>query len=208
MVKKQPFYGKIFQWSLNVAAYFFFRPKIVWKDKALKKQAKKQPFVFVANHTNYCDGVFAGAVLRRFRPYVLVAKDQCEKKGLGTLIKLTKIVQVDRFAPDTDWFFDASEVIKAGNSMIIFPEGGVARDGVMKEFKPGAALLADSTGAALIPCAISGEYKFVFGKRQRIIIGSPIEMSCPGDMRRSLYAKQQMASAQQQVQALLDEIKQ
>lgn len=205
MAKKQPFYSGPFRGSLKLAVYFLFRPKVIWKDKSLKKLAKKHPFVFVANHTNYYDGAFAGMVLSRFKTYVLVAKDQLEK-SYGKFIKLTHHVQVDRYAPDADWYIEATEVIKSGKSMLIFPEGGVARDGVMKDFKPGAALLAATTGAAIVPCAIYGKYDMVFGKRQRLVIGEPIEMNCPADMRHSIYAKQQIALAQQQVQALLDEI--
>ena len=205
MTEKQPFYGKLFQGFAKFAMYMMFRPKIVWKDKTLKKSAKTSPVIFVANHTSHFDGVLGGAVLGRFRTHVLVAKDQCERKGIGTLIKLCRIVQVDRYAPDADWYLTSTEVLKSGRSMLIFPEGGIARDGVMKEFKPGAALLAATTGARLVPCAISGGYHKFFGKRQRFVIGEPIEMNCPENMRHSLYAKQKIAQAQQRLSELLEE---
>ena len=42
MAKKQPFYSGAFRASLKLAVYFLFRPKVIWKDKSLKKLAKKQ----------------------------------------------------------------------------------------------------------------------------------------------------------------------
>ncbi len=204
-MKKQSPLGVMLQGLVKGGMYFLFRPKLIWKDKSLKKRAKKEPFVFVCNHTSYYDGLFAGAVFGRFRTYTLVAKDWYDKKPLGTFIKMCRTIPIDRNSPDADWYMASTELIKNNCSLIVFPEGKTSRTGVMNEFKPGAALLASSTNARLVPCAFCGEYKKVFGKRKRVIIGEPVDMTCPPDMRRSLYAKQEIAKVQNTVQLYLDE---
>jgi 1-acyl-sn-glycerol-3-phosphate acyltransferase len=40
----------------------------------------------------------------------------------------------------------------------LFPEGGVSRDGSLREFRSGAALLAIKTGRPIVPCAIFGTH--------------------------------------------------
>ncbi|MBQ8170816.1 MAG: 1-acyl-sn-glycerol-3-phosphate acyltransferase [Oscillospiraceae bacterium] len=199
---KQSLWGKIFQKLITATAYFLFRPKIVWEDKQLKKQLKGQPVVFVANHTHHFDGALMGAILGRYRPYVLVSEKWYSKKGMGTMIRWCRCMPIDLSGADADWYIKAEGLLKNGGSMIIFPEGGIAREGKMLPFKPGAALLSASTGASIIPMAIYGEYDKVFGKRQKIAVGKPIESNCPEDMRHSKYARQLINEAEAEVKCL------
>ncbi|MBQ9948108.1 MAG: 1-acyl-sn-glycerol-3-phosphate acyltransferase [Oscillospiraceae bacterium] len=199
---KQSLWGKFFQGVIKCTAYFLFRPKVIWEDKSVKKMLTGTSAVFVANHTSHFDGAFTGAVLDRYKPYVLVVKRWFEKKGVGTMIKWCRCMPIDLSGADADWYINAENYIKSGGSMIIFPEGGIAREGKMQQFKPGAALLSASTGAVIVPCAIYGEYDMVFGKRQKILIGSPIESRCPKDMRHSKYARQLAQQAEAEVKRL------
>ncbi len=205
---KQSLWGKIFQKLVTAAAYILFRPKIVWEDKSYKKQLKNQPAVFVANHTSHFDGAFAGAILGRYKPYVLVQKSWFEKKGVGTAIRWCRCMPIDINSADADWYINAEALVKNGGSMVIFPEGAIARSGKMQQFKPGAALLSASTGAMIVPFAIYGEYAKVFGKRQKVLIGKPIESSCPEDMRHSRYAKLLAAQAEKEVRRLYGKLEQ
>ncbi len=199
---KQSLWGIFFQGVIKCTAYFLFRPKVMWEDRSAKKALTGTPAVFVANHTSHFDGAFTGAVLGRYKPYILVVKRWFEKKGVGTMIKWCRCMPIDLSGADADWYINAENYIKSGGSMIIFPEGGIAREGKMQQFKPGAALLSASTGAVIVPCAIYGEYDMVFGRRQKILIGSPIESRCPEDMRHSKYARQLAQQAEAEVKRL------
>lgn len=205
-MSKQSLWGRIFQVLITWTVYFLFRPKVIYVDKSLKKSLKGKPLVFVANHTHHFDGAFTGAVLGRYKPYVLVKKSWYEKKAVGTMISWCRSIPISLDEADGAWFTAAEQVIAAGKSLIIFPEGGIAREGVLQEFKAGAGLISAKTGAAVVPCAIYGTYSSVFGMRQKILIGQPIESSCPEDMRRSKYARQLMAQAQSEVRRLYGEL--
>lgn len=205
-MSKQSLWGRIFQVLITWTVYFLFRPKVIYADKSLKKQLKGKPLVFVANHTHHFDGAFTGAVLGRYKPYVLVKKNWYEKKAVGTMISWCRSIPISLDEADGAWFTAAEQVIAAGKSLIIFPEGGIAREGALQEFKAGAGLISAKTGAAVVPCAIYGTYSPVFGMRQKILIGQPIESSCPEDMRRSKYARQLMEQAQSEVRRLYGEL--
>ncbi len=199
---KQSLWGRIFQVLITWTVYFLFRPKTEYADKSLKKRLKGRAAVFVCNHTHHFDGAFAGAVLGRFKPYVLVKKNWYEKKAVGTMISWCRSIPIDLSEADGEWFIKAEEVLGRGGTMLIFPEGGIARDGKMGEFHAGAALLSAKTGVPIVPCAIYGTYSPVFGMRQKMLVGEPIESTCPPDMRRSKYARTLIKSAESEVKRL------
>lgn len=201
-LKKQSLIGKIFQTLVTWTVYFLFRPKVMYADKTLKKRLKGKAVVFVANHTHHFDGAFGPAVMWRHKPYVLVKKSWYEKKGTGKCIMLCRSIPINLDEADGAWYEAAQEAVSRGFSLFVFPEGGLARNRQINEFKPGAALLSAKTGTPIVPCAIWGPYSSVFGRRQRLLVGEPIESCCPEDMRPSKYARQLIAQSEQTVKEL------
>lgn len=199
---KQSLWGRFFQVLITWTVYFLFRPKVEWEDKAVRKQLKGRAAVFVFNHTHHFDGAFTGAVLGRYKPYVLVKKSWFEKKAVGRMISWCRCFPIDLDGADAGWYSTAEAIVKSSGSLIIFPEGGIAREGRIQKFKPGAALVCASTGACVVPMAIYGGYDMVFGRRQRLLVGRPIESCCPENMRHSQYAKQLMKQAEEETKRL------
>lgn len=186
--------------------HLLIRPKVEWKDKSLKKGLKGKPVVFVCNHTHHFDGIVISSVLSRYKPYMLVKKSWYDKSGTGSFIRICRSIPVDFDTMDTNWYAQSEGAVENGYSMLIFPEGGIAREGKMLPFKPGAALLAAKKGLDIIPIASLGEYKILFGKRQKILIGNPIKSECPENVRYSKYAKEISAEAEKQVKKLYLEL--
>ncbi len=199
---KQSLWGRFFQVLITWTVYFLFRPKVEWEDKAVRKQLKGKAAVFVFNHTHHFDGAFTGAVLGRYKPYVLVKKSWFEKKAVGRMISWCRCFPIDLDGADAGWYATAEAIVRSSGSLIIFPEGGIAREGRIQRFKPGAALVCASTGACVVPMAIYGGYDMVFGRRQRLLVGRPIESCCPENMRHSQYAKQLMKQAEEETKRL------
>jgi 1-acyl-sn-glycerol-3-phosphate acyltransferase len=52
-------------------------------------------------------------------------------------------------------------LIAGGNSIGIFPEGTRTRNGRLGKFRPGAALLAQETGAPIVPMHFEGLFKML-----------------------------------------------
>lgn len=199
---KQPFYGRAFQRLINAAAYIVLRPDVEWEDVSAKTYLKNNPAIFVCNHTHHFDGTFAGAVFDRYRPYTLVMRKWYDRKYVGRLIRLCRGICIDLNAADAQWYQTCIKILENGGSVIIFPEGAIARDGEMLDFKSGAAMLSAVTGAAIVPAAIYGKYNILHGHRQRILIGSPIKPECPENMRRSRYAARLIKDTEYEVHRL------
>lgn len=202
MKSKQTLWGRFFQMLITWTVYFLFRPKVLYTDKSLKKRLRRLPCVFVANHTHHFDGAFGGAVLWRSKPWVLVKKSWWDKPRTGKMISWCRCIPINLEEADGAWFGAAERIVSDGGSLLIFPEGGLSRDGKLGEFKPGAGLISAKTGIPIVPCAIYGTYSPVFGMRQKILIGEPIISVCPEDMRHSRYARQLMSSARRAVEEL------
>lgn len=198
---KQSFGGRVFQRIINAAVYTALRPDVKWEDDALKSM-RGTPLIFVCNHTHHFDGVFASAVLNRYRAYTLVMRKWYDKKYIGGLIKLCRCVSIDLGAADAGWYRTCTAILQNGGSVIIFPEGGIAREDKMIDFKPGAAMLSVVTGAPLVPAAIYGSYNILHGHRQRMLIGKPITSRCPDNVRRSRYCAELIKDAEREVRRL------
>ena len=205
---KQSLWGRFYQMLITWTVYFLFRPKIIYEDKALKKSLKGRPAVFVFNHTHHFDGAFVGAVLHSYKPWVLTKSTWYEKKVVGTMISWCRCIPINLDEADGAWYNMAEEILSRGGSMAIFPEGGIAREGHMNTFRPGAALLSAKMGVPVVPCAIYGTYSPVFGMRQKLLVGRPIESNCPVDMRHSKYSRVLMTAAEEDVKRLYSQLEQ
>ena len=53
----------------------------------------------------------------------------------------------------------AAALVKAGHAIVIFPEGGLSRDGKRRRGQRGVAILARRTGAPIVPVGIVGSRK-------------------------------------------------
>jgi|GEM_PF-25456 len=129
--------------------YIMFRPKICYQSRKAKEEIEKGGVIFIGNHVGHNDGqmfymLFKNSVL-------IIAKDWADKKILKWLTSGGKFISVDRFGTDITWIRGASEHLRAGDNMIIFPEGHTSKTGVMDEFKPGFAMLAVMSGAKIVP---------------------------------------------------------
>ncbi|MGE5677907.1 MAG: lysophospholipid acyltransferase family protein, partial [Pseudomonadota bacterium] len=78
----------------------------------------------------------------------------------------------------------ATEYLKKGYSMVIFPEGTRSKGRAMGEFKAGSLRIAVKAGVPIIPVTINGSYKlmeangfFIKPAEISVVISKPIETS-------------------------------
>lgn len=156
------------------------RPKKIFKNRNRKNVRFDEPVIFIGNHTSHYDGIMTSMEFKKSKAHVIVAKDWYEKKSINWYLKCARCIPMDRFGLDTGWLRDSKEAIKKGESVIIYPEGKTNKDGNVGEFKSGFVMLSIMTGAKIVPFVTKGDYKMVFGKRQKVYIGEPMELTKEG----------------------------
>ncbi len=122
------------------------------------KLEKKQSYIFISNHTSILD-VMLMAIIHK-HPIVFVGKAELAKLPIfGPIYKRICIV-VDRSdtRSRTRVFKLAKERINQGNSIVIFPEGGIPDDKniILDRFKDGPFSIAIATQLPIVVYSIKG----------------------------------------------------
>ena len=149
----------------------------------------EQPFVVVANHASYLDGLVLTSVLPR--PVAFVAKQELRGNFFARIF-LTRLgcLFVERF-DRTRGAEDARQVterLRNGDSLAIFPEGTLHRMPGLLPFHLGAFLAAVEIGAPVVPVTLRGtrsilrnESLFPRRGRIRVHVSEPLSAACARD---------------------------
>ncbi len=181
MQKIKAFILKIYCWISKIGIVagmrIIFRPKIRYTNKAILKEYRKKPAIFIVNHTTLYDGIVMFSVLNKYKANILIAKDWYERKAFKTILEGNRCIPLDRNGLDTNWLRASVKAVKKGESICIFPEGHRSKTDTLDTFKSGFTLLAQMTGAPIIPVYLSGEYSKFIGKRKQILFGEPMVLT-------------------------------
>ena len=173
-------------------------------------------FIVVANHVSEMDPLaVAHAVYSSGHTFHFMTKDSLFRvPALGKLLRGLKQIPVSRDSrTDARRSLDAAkDVLAAGGAIMIYPEGTLTRDpeGWPMRAKTGAARLALSTGAPLIPITHWGVQEF-FGtyaklprvfprKHYELAVGHEIDLS---DLRAVPMTRAVLTEATERIESAL-----
>ncbi|TYP59868.1 lysophospholipid acyltransferase family protein [Thermosediminibacter litoriperuensis] len=136
---------------------------------------EKGAVIVYSNHKSWWDPVIVGCILKR--PVFFMAKKELFKIPVfGFILRKLNAFPVNRGAPDRKAIKTAVEILADKKVLGIFPEGTRSKDGSLKEPEPGIALLAaKAKEVALVPVAITGDYRFFSSITVRV--GKPMRLS-------------------------------
>lgn len=152
------------------------------------------PVIVASNHTSSIDPLLLNAAMPRRFVGFLIARRYYNIPVFGRFIRMVGCVPVERTGRDLPALRAALRCLKGGGVLGVFPEGTIPRPGQKLPPKPGAALLALRSDAALVPVHISGTrysdsvvLPFFMRHRARVRFGRPIDLgpyrSRPHDRR-------------------------
>ena len=150
--------------------------------------------VLVCNHVSFIDAVLLMAASPR--PIRFLMDHQIFKVPvLGWLFRLAKAIPIAPRAEDPAAyeraFEQAVEVLREGDLLAIFPEGGLTRDGHLQPFKGGVMKVlemaeAEGVTAPVIPMALTNLWGSYFS-RVELRDGKQVAMAKP--FRRGFYSR-------------------
>jgi 1-acyl-sn-glycerol-3-phosphate acyltransferase len=138
--------------------------------------------LFVANHqSNFDIPIFVGHVPR---DKGFIAKLELLKvPTFSRWMKYIGCIFIDRKDPRQSLkaINDAAERLKAGHSIVIFPEGTRSADGNVASFKAGGLRLAIKAGVPIVPVTISGSKNIMLkgtsiirSAKVKVVVSTPL----------------------------------
>jgi 1-acyl-sn-glycerol-3-phosphate acyltransferase len=149
--------------------------------EGLERLDPARSYVFAANHQSIYDIPILFASL----PFQLriIAKDSLGRiPFMGWHLQRTGHVLVDRARPGAGVVRKMARLVKAGHSLIVFPEGTRSTDGSVAPFKGGPFMIALQAALPVVPISVVGSRHVMFrGEltvrpgRVAVIVHEPIE---------------------------------
>jgi 1-acyl-sn-glycerol-3-phosphate acyltransferase len=150
-------------------------------------------FILVSNHCSNLDPPILGWASGHQVGRVVHFMAKIEMRGwpiVGWLATQAGVFFVRRGEGDRAAQRFSMEALAAGRPLALFVEGTRSRDGHLKSGKPGAALLAMRSGAALVPVGIAGTHRIFPGSsrwphpaRVTVRFGAPFTLAAVPDGR-------------------------
>ena len=141
---------------------FFVRPLMKWffsmRIEYPERIPPEGPVIVCANHVSYADPIIVGTAVPRTVRFMM-SREYYEKKFTGLICGLWGAFPVGTERITGGTLRTAQEVLDAGYVLGIFPEGGRSQNGLLKEGKGGAALIALRQRVPIVPAAIIGTYE-------------------------------------------------
>lgn len=163
---------------------------------------RKGPVLVVSNHQSHLDPPLIGAGVPRTMHYL--ARQSLFRFGLfARLIRSYGAIPLDLQHPLAG-LKQALACLKAGEAVLVFPEGTRSPDGAIHPFHKGFRMLAVRSGAVIIPTAIEGAFaawpkwqRFPRPGRVGVQFGLPVlpEEYTPWDEDRFLQEVEQRVRA-------------
>ena len=170
-----------------------FRFRVVHRERMIQSGS----VILARNHESYLDPPLAGTTCDR-AIYFLARRTLLEMPLLGWLLPKLNVIPVNQEGVDRSAIKALIRILKAGNGVLVFPEGSRSLDGKLQPAEPGLGLVIAKTLAPVVPMRIFGAHEALPRGRGglwfvplTIVIGEPIfftaaDLSGPG---KNLYGR-------------------
>jgi 1-acyl-sn-glycerol-3-phosphate acyltransferase len=138
-----------------------------------------EPVIFAANHHSHLDSALIITSLPepwRNKVFVGAAADYFFTNRVSSTASALALnaIPIEREGVSRRSVGQAQELLAEGWSLILFPEGGRSPDGWGQPHKPGAAWLAERSGAAVVPIHIAGTGRILAKGAKKLTPGRSI----------------------------------
>ncbi len=150
------------------------------KKVDLDKIPKEGPALVVCNHVSFFDPPILLGVLPRPARFVMW-HGFYDLPVVGKIFKWLKTIPIGNSRDRADLvplaFDRIAQELDAGNLVVIFPEGGITKDGELNKFQPGIDKILKRTPVPVVPLALRGMWgTWSSRKKGRALKGLPTKL--------------------------------
>lgn len=144
-------------WIFRAILAGIFKVLFRLKVEGLENLPRKGNYIVVSNHVSFLDALVLGVAIPQ-KIYWITLRDLYKLTWVRWFLRLTDTL------PSGSSSQMAVTLLEDDKCIGLFPEGAVSRDGKLKNFRRGAAMLALKTGRPIVSCVLLGTYEaYPFG---------------------------------------------
>lgn len=118
---------------------------------------KTGPCILTVNHQSHLDPPISGIAMWRRGRY-LARKTLFNSKTLAVIMRSWGVIPLDTDGTGIEGVKRTLRALKAGELVVVFPEGARSHDGETHEFMPGFITFARHSKAPIVPSTLEGPY--------------------------------------------------
>lgn len=172
--------GLWFRFARGVVRHVVMRLLGGYRRRHAERVPMIGPLIVAPVHFSFIDPPLVGCAMPRALRFM--AKEELFRAPVfGPLIRSVGSFPVRRGAGDVEAIKLAIELLKAGNAVLVFPEGTRGDGRTLQPINQGVALLAKRSGAPVLPVGVSGTErvlprgaKFPRRRRMTVVFGEPL----------------------------------
>ena len=179
--------------ALSDALSIIYRALFRIEVKGIEHLNKAGPNVIIAlNHVSLLDAGLAMS-LRNRKPVFAIDVGIARRWWVRPFLRLTRALPLDPLKPMA--VRTLIEAVKAGDALIIFPEGRITVTGSLMKVYDGAAMIADKSNAEIVPVRIEGLEQTPFSRlsktqvrrrwfpKVRVTVLEPVKLTVDPDLK-------------------------
>jgi acyl-[acyl-carrier-protein]-phospholipid O-acyltransferase/long-chain-fatty-acid--[acyl-carrier-protein] ligase len=147
--------------ALSIIYRALFRMEVKGIDNLSKAGSNR---IIALNHVSFLDPGLALSLLNN-KPVFAIDVGIAKLRWVRPFVMLTNAMQLDPLKPMA--VRSLIEAVKAGNPLVIFPEGRITVTGNLMKVYHGAGLVADKANAEIVPVRIEGLEQTPFSRLKR-----------------------------------------
>ena len=174
-VREDSMFYRFLKGVLRIITNILYRPKFYGKENIPAEGG----VLLAGNHRAMIDPVFVCLGTKRTVHYI--SKKVVMESFIGRIIYWAGAIPTDPDSKNKNSYHAVQKTLNMGKAVGIFPEGQRNKsDEVLMPFRYGAVRLAQTTGAAIVPLAITGGFK-PFINPIKVYYGEPYTISADSD---------------------------
>ncbi len=170
---------------------------------------REGPFLLAANHASYLDPPGIGVCFRR--PIHYFARETLFRGPAGPILRGVNAVPVSRDGSDLTAIRRSLDVLKAGEGLLVFPEGTRSPDENFLPPRRGIGLLACKGQVPVVPARLFNTHR-AMGRSRKPVVGTPVKVRfgaplAPGEFDPGRTAKERFDIAAERIMSAIRAIR-